>query len=173
MCNFCSTFAAEPLNFSDMKKIVLTLLTLLTTMIVTAGEQNVIAIYQTDGQVAMFAFADKPEVRYTATDLVLTTNGTAVQYPISQLKKVQFEKAEINEGLDELLADGHFSFRDGAIEIHGGKPNSMVKIFTISGALTAQYPLDSNGDGVIPTQSLRGTTYIVTAGSFSFKFMQP
>jgi len=156
-----------------MKKIVFTLISLLMALVTTAEEQNVIAIYQTDGQVAMFAFADKPEVTYTTTDLVLTTTKTMMQYPIAQLKKVQFEKADISEGLDELVADGHFSFRDGAIEIHGGKPNSMVKIFTVSGTLVAQYPLDANGEGVIPTQSLRGTTYVVTAGSFSFKFMQP
>ena len=156
-----------------MKKMVLTLISLLMTMLATAEEQNVIAIYQTDGQVAMFAFADKPAVTYTATDLVLTTTKTTMQYPIAQLKKVQFEKADISEGLDELVADGRFSFRDGAIEIHGGKPNSMVKIFTVSGMLAAQYPLDDKGDGHIPTQSLRGTTYVVTTESISFKFMQP
>ncbi len=156
-----------------MKKNALTLSFLLMAMISTAEEQNVIAIYQTDGQVALFAFADQPEVTYTATDLVLTTTQTTVQYPIAQLKKVQFEKADIGEGLDELFADGRFSFRDGAIEIHGGQPNGVVKIFTVLGTLTAQYPLDGNGEGVIPTQSLRGTTYIVTTGSFSFKFMQP
>lgn len=156
-----------------MKKMVLTLTFLLTTMIAAAEEQDVIAIYQTDGQVALFAFADQPEVTYTATDLVLTTTQTTMQYPIAQLKKVQFEKADIGEGLDELFADGRFSFRDGVIEIRGGKPNSTVKIFTVLGTLTAQYPLDDNGDGVIPTQNLRGTTYIVTTGSFSFKFMQP
>lgn len=156
-----------------MKKNALTLIFLLMAMISTAEEQDVISIYRTDGQVAMFAFADRPEVTYTATDLVLTTTQTTVQYPIAQLKKVQFEKADIGEGLDELFADGRFSFHDGVIEIHGGKPNSTVKIFTVLGTLTAQYPLDGNGEGVIPTQSLRGTTYIVTTGSFSFKFMQP
>lgn len=156
-----------------MKKIVLTLISLLVMTVATAAEQNVIAIYQTDGQVALFAFADKPEVTYTPTDLVLTTTKTTMQYPIAGLKKVQFEKADMGEGLDELLADGRFSFRDGAIEIHGGQPNATVKIYTVSGMLVAQYPLDVNGEGVISTQPFRGTTYIVTTGSFSFKFLQP
>ena len=57
-----------------MKKMVLTLISLLMTMLATAEEQNVIAIYQTDRQVAMFAFADKPAVTYTATILVLPTS---------------------------------------------------------------------------------------------------
>lgn len=157
-----------------MKRLFLIYATvLLVTISALAIEQNVVAIYQLDGQKALFAFADQPEVTYTATDLVLSTTKTTMQYPIAQLKKVQFEKADIGEALDELFVDGRFSFRDGAIEIHGGQPNSMVRIFSISGTLVTQYQLDGNGEGVIPTQSLRGTTYIVTTGSFSFKIMQP
>lgn len=157
-----------------MKRLFLIYATvLLVTISALAIEQNVVAIYQLDGQKALFAFADQPEVTYTATDMVLSTTKTTMQYPIAQLKKVQFEKADIGEALDELFVDGRFSFRDGAIEIHGGQPNSRVKIFSISGTLVTQYQLDGNGEGVIPTQSLRGTTYIVTTGSFSFKIMQP
>ena len=157
-----------------MKKFLLVTGILLAVAVrMAAVEQNVIAIYPVDGEKALFAFADRPEMTYTTTDLVLTTSKTAVQFPIAQLKKVQFETAEMPEGLDETLADERYSFRDGSIVINGGRPNALVNIYTVSGTLAAQYRLDSNGNGVIPTQSLRGTTYIVTVGSFSFKFMQP
>ena len=157
-----------------MRKIVFLFTLLLAAVLhVSAEEQNVVAVYQTDGQKALFAFADQPEVTYTATDLVLTTTKTSVQYPISQLKKLQFEMAEMPEGLDEVLADQRFSFRDGSIVIEGGEPNSLVNIYTVSGALTAQYRLDSNGDAVIPMQGLSGQPYIFANGSITFKFMQP
>ena len=55
---------------------------LMFTFSALAIEQNVVAIYQQDGQKALFAFADQPEVTYTATDLVLTTTKTSVQYSI-------------------------------------------------------------------------------------------
>ena len=157
-----------------MKRFLLFTTTVLwVTLSAFATEQNVVAIYQTDGQKALFAFADQPEVTYTTTDLVLTTTKTTVQYPISQLKKIQFEMAEMPEGIDELEEDKRFSFRDGSIVIEGGVPNSLVTIYTVSGALTAQYRLDGNGDAVIPTQGLRGNTYIFANGSITFKFMQP
>ena len=147
-----------------MKRFLLFTTTVLwVTLSAFATEQNVVAIYQTDGQKALFAFADQPEVTYTTTDLVLTTTKTTVQYPISQLKKIQYELEE----------DKRFSFRDGSIVIEGGVPNSLVTIYTVSGALTAQYRLDGNGDAVIPTQGLRGNTYIFANGSITFKFMQP
>ena len=155
-----------------MKRFLLFTTTVLwVTLSAFATEQNVVAIYQTDGQKALFAFADQPEVTYTTTDLVLTTTKTTVQYPISQLKKIQFETAEMPEGIDELEEDKRFSFRDGSIVIEGGVPNSLVTIYTVSGALTAQYRLDGNGNAVISTQGLRGNTYIFANGSITFKFI--
>ena len=155
-----------------MKRFLLFTTTVLwVTLFAFATEQNVVAIYQTDGQKALFAFADQPEVTYTTTELVLTTTKTTVQYPISQLKKLQFEKANMPEGLDEVLADQRFSFRDGSIVIEGGEPNSLVNIYTVSGALTAQYRLDSNGDAIISTQGLSGHAYILSNERFTFKFI--
>ena len=155
-----------------MKRFFLFVTTVLwVTLSAFAKEQNVIAVYQMDGQKALFAFADQPEVTYTATELVLTTTKTSVQYPISQLKKLQFEKADMPEGIDEVETDKRFSFRDGSIVIEGGQPNSLVNIYTVSGTLIAQYRLDSNGDAVISTQGLSGNTYIFANGSITFKFI--
>lgn len=155
-----------------MKKIVFLFTLLLAAVLrVSAVEQNVVAVYQLDGQKALFAFADQPEVTYTATDLTLTTTKTSVQYPISQLKKIQFETADMPEGIDEIEVTKQFTFRDGSIIIEGGEPNSLVNIYSVSGALTAQYRLDGNGDAVIPMQGLSGNAYIFANGSITFKFI--
>jgi len=154
-----------------MRKIFLSFCLLALSSWLYAVEQNVIAVYQLDGQKALFAFADQPEVTYTATDLVLTTTRTSVQYPIAQLKKLQFETVDWPEGIDEVEPDKRFSFRDGTIVIEGGQPNSLVMIYTLSGNVVAQYRLDSNGDARIPTQNLRGNTYIFANGSITFKFI--
>lgn len=158
-----------------MRKIVLLLTALLLTCVihVAAVEQNVVAIYQLDGQKALFAFADQPEVTYSATDLILTSTKTSVQYPISQLKKLAFEQADMPEGIDEVVADRRFSFRDGSIVIEGGDPNSLVTIYTASGTMAAQYRLDGSGNAIIPTQGLSGSVYILSNGSITFKFMLP
>lgn len=138
-----------------------------------ATEQNVVAIYPLQGEVAVFAFADQPEVTYTATDLVLTTTRTSVQYPISNLRKVAFERADMPESIDEIEVTKQFTFRDGQIIIEGGTPNALVNIYTIQGALVSQYRLDGDGNAAIPTTGLNGAAYILTTGSITFKFMQP
>ncbi len=155
-----------------MKRYFLFAATVLSvTLSAFAIEQNVVVIYQVDGQKAQFAFADQPEVTYTTTDLVLTSTKISVQYPISQLKKIRFETVNAEEGFDEVLVDERISFRDGSIVITGGDPNSPVNIFTVSGTLVAKYWLDGSGDGIILTQGLSGNAYILTNGSLTFKFI--
>jgi hypothetical protein len=80
--------------------------------------QNVVAIYPVQGERVLFSFASNPELSYTATELVITTAGTSVQYPINQLRSVKFEKAETAEGIDEIEVPEHFLFRGGPVGLN-------------------------------------------------------
>ena len=132
--------------------------------------QNVVAIYPVQGERVLFSFASHPELSYTATELVITTAGTSVQYPINQLRSVKFEKAEIAEGIDEIEVPEHFLFRDGQIIIEHGTPGSKVNIYNVQGMLVSQYSLDGEGNAAISTQGMTGV-YIVTNERFTFKFI--
>ena len=137
--------------------------------------QNVVAIYPVQGERVLFSFASNPELSYTATELVITTAGTSVQYPINQLMSVKFEKAETAEGIlsliDEIEVPEHFLFRDGQIVIEHGTPGSKVNIYNVQGMLVSQYSLDGEGNAAISTQGMTGV-YIVTNERFTFKFAQ-
>lgn len=168
-------------NFKTSNMRIKLLLPLLLFSVMTiAAERNVVAIYQQNGEVTLFAFADKPELSYSATHLIISTNGNSVQYPINQLKKVSFEKADIDEPIvivDNIdmpdISPQIFSFRDGQIVIEGGVPNSVVNIYTVQGTLAAQYRLDNGGNATVPTGDLRGAVYIIQNGNVTFKFVKP
>lgn len=132
--------------------------------------QNVVAIYPVQGERVLFSFASNPELSFTATELVITTAGTSVQYAINQLRSVKFEKAEIAEGIDEIEVPEHFLFRDGSIVIEHGTPGSKVNIYNVQGMLVSQYSLDGEGNAAISTQGMTGV-YIVTNERFTFKFI--
>ena len=156
-----------------MRKILLLVFSFqLSAISLMANVQNVVAIYPLQGEVALFAFADQPELTYTATDLVLTTTQTSVQFPISNLRKVAFEQADMPEGIDEVEVTKQFTFRDGQIIIEGGTPNALVNIYTIQGALVSQYRLDGSGNTAILTSGYSGAAYILSTESITFKFMQ-
>ena len=133
--------------------------------------QNVVAIYPVQGERVLFSFASNPELSFTATELVITTGSTSVQYAINQLRSVKFEKAEIAEGIDEIEVPEHFLFRNGQIVIEHGTPGSKVNIYNVQGMLVSQYNLDGEGNAAISTQGMTGV-YIVTNERFTFKFAQ-
>ena len=133
--------------------------------------QNVVAIYPVQGERVLFSFASNPELSFTATELVITTGSTSVQYAINQLRSVKFEKAETAEGIDEIEVPEHFLFRNGQIIIEHGTPGSKVNIYNVQGMLVSQYNLDGEGNAAIATQGMTGV-YIVTNEHFTFKFAQ-
>ncbi|MBO7067810.1 MAG: hypothetical protein J6W52_03905 [Bacteroidaceae bacterium] len=137
--------------------------------------QNAVAIYQVDGQVATFAFEEKPVVTYRGSELVLTTTQTCVQYPIYKLKKMEFtvdwDDPDAIEKVKET--DTQFSFRGGQLTVGRGKSGSYVYLYNLKGIKVAQYTLDENGCASIPMQALPQDIYIVKTTGFTFKFRKP
>ena len=157
-------------------KTKLTLLTLLLTIAAGLWAENAVAIHQVDGQVATFAFTEKPVVTYSGNDLVLTTTKTSVQYPIYMLKKIDFDVSfDDLTGIEsvEKKADAQFRFQDGALCISGGEPGTMVYLYNLKGIKAGQYRLDAKGSATVPMQGLGRDVYIVKTQSFTFKFRKP
>ena len=158
-----------------MKRHLLTTLVLFFTA-VASWAQNAVAIYQVDGQVATFAFTEKPVVTYSGNDLVLTTTKTSVQYPIYKLRKIDFDISfDDLTGIEDarVKSDVQFSFRGGALTVRDGEPGSQVTLYNIKGVKVAQYRLDGDGNATIPTESLGKDFYVVKSKSFTFKFRKP
>lgn len=156
-----------------MKTRLITLSLLLTFSITAMWAQNAVAIHQVDGQVATFAFTEKPVVTYSGNDLVLTTTKTSVQYPIYMLKKIDFDVSfDDLTGIEsvEKKADAQFRFQDGMISVVGGESGSQVFLYSMSGTKVGQYRLDGSGHIDIPVQHLSKGIYIIQTKHFTFKF---
>lgn len=159
-----------------MKQRILLLLFLLASVVImraatTADLKNAIVVYQKDGQVAKFAFSEKPVVTYSGNDLVLTTTKTAVHYPIYMLQKVVIDVSDaIINDVEEVKREAQFRFEGGMLVISGGDPGSTVYIYDIKGVKAGQYVLDGEGCATLPLQHLGQQLYIVKTTRFTFKF---
>lgn len=159
-----------------MKQRILLLLLLLASVVsihaaTTADTENAIVVYQKDGQVAKFAFSEKPVVTYSGNYLVLTTSKTTVQYPISMLQKVVVDVTDdIINDVEEVKRDAQFRFEGGMLVISGGDPGSTVYIYDIKGVKAGQYVLDGEGCASLPIHHLGQQLYIVKTTRFTFKF---
>ena len=158
------------------KILTLTALFMLVAIGTKCYAQNTVAIHQKDGKVTTFAFTEKPVVTYSGSDLVLSTTKTTVQYPVYLLKKLVFdvEWTKSVSHIEEIKSsDIAFSFHDGSLTISGGKPSSIVTLYSVKGVKVGQYRLDADGRANIPTQGLGRDIYIVKTNRLSFKFRKP
>lgn len=152
----------------NIRYIILTLLLALTT---GAWGQNAVAIHQIDGEVAVFAFSEKPIVTYSGNELVMTTSTTTVRFPIYKLQKLAFDiEYEDPTAIDEVEANANFDFRGETLCINGGKPGETVNIYDLKGTKIGKFRLDSEGCATIPMQNFDKQVYIVKTSKFNFKF---
>ena len=155
------------MNKCRLWRILFTLLAITVNTIAYA--QNAIVIYQRDGHVAKFAFSQKPVITYADNNLVLTTTQTSVQYPLYQLKKIDFGVADALD-VEEIKVDTKFSFRGDMLYVSGGEPGSLVLIYNLKGMMVGQYRIDDSGQATVPVQGMKNEVYIVKTKSISFKF---
>lgn len=160
-----------------MKTRRLFILLLLWLPAAGAWAQNAIAVWQSDGTVAKFAFTEKPVVTYSANELVMTTTKTSVRYPINRLQKVVFDVDENVNSVEDVKSlpsgDVKFSFRDGSLVVSGGNAGAIVNLYQFNGVFAGQFRLDGDGSVAIPTSNLSRGVYIVNTQKMSFKFYKP
>ena len=89
-------------------KLLLLLLAAVASMhaAATARTENAIVVYQKDGQVAKFAFSEKPVVTYSGNDLVLTTKEKNVMEIITKVyrqQKTHFENDNPRESIPDRI----------------------------------------------------------------------
>ena len=101
--------------------------------------------------------------------MVLTTTQTSVQYPLYQLKKIDFGVADALD-VEEIKVDTKFSFRGDMLYVSGGEPGSLVLIYNLKGMMVGQYRIDDSGQATVPVQGMKNEVYIVKTKSVSFKF---
>lgn len=154
-----------------MRKLLTTLF--LVVLATVAWAQNAVAVWQQDGKVAKFGFAEKPVVTYADNNLVIATTQTTVEYPIYLLRKISFDVDWTVDAVEEVKADVQFSFRGGALTVRDGEPGSQVILYNIKGVQVGQYRLDGDGNATIPTENLSKDFYVVKSRCFTFKFRKP
>ncbi len=130
-------------------------------------------VWKMDGSKISFLLSDEPVTTFENGNLVITTNQSVYSYPLAQMKKYTHEGQ--SEGMDNSpLAPGDILVRqnDEQLLIEGLPDNYPVTVYNMDGKQI--YSQRSIG-GQPLLVSLIGQpqgSYIITAGSTSFKFVK-
>lgn len=123
-----------------------------------------------DGEESVvFYLADRPEVTFTDSDLIVSAGERKVLYPLTSTVTFDFVEDSAVEGVDAEAAS--FSFSASEIRATGLKANEPVMFFTMSGKLVCSVSADAAGELRMATDILPKEPLIVKTNKFAYKFL--
>lgn len=137
-------------------KILFFALLLLTA--IGAQAQNTLNVYQTDGTLLCFSFADKPTTLFVDDDVIVKTDKQLLSFPFSSIDRYTFE-------------DGHDP--TGFMGIQMSDPSSEgISIYDMSGKLRKTVVPSNGNSAEIQTTDLPAGTYIIRNKDVTYKFQK-
>ncbi len=123
------------------------------------------------GERVEFYFDQKPVMTFLSEDVSIASDDKTVQYPMSDVKRVFFDK--IATGLSKTEAESVRFFFDGdMLRAEGLKPQSVLAVYTVGGSLVAKTVTASDGTARQSTAALQKGMYIVKADKVTYKFLK-
>ena len=157
------------------KQIILLIALCVTTGAMMAQEEPVqkLIVWKMDGTQLQFLLADEPVTTFENGNLVITTNQGVFSYPLAQMKKYTHEG--LPEGIDNTIAPGNILVRQNneMMLIEGLPDNMSVSVYSMDGKQIFSKRATGGQAMMISLIGQPQGTYVVNAGSTSFKFVKP
>lgn len=135
--------------------------------------RNALTIHQKDGSQFSFGFSEKPVITYTDSDLVLTTTGATVQYPLSSVAMLTFTDVGTEvEGIAADAVDTSVRMDEYTVSICGASPAKSVFLTDLSGKVLSTYETGRDGSATFSIAGLPSGTYIVRCESLTCKILK-
>ena len=119
--------------FSLVQYIVVTLLLWAGISATAVAADMQITIWKKQGGSISYALSAKPRITYHETELLLSTNGTAVTYPVADVERITFEA--VPSGINPITQQGQdhslITVTPDGIKIEGTTTKEPVKQYTI------------------------------------------
>ncbi len=153
-----------------MRRIGCFVFLFLSVITLRISAQNTLIIHQNDGSQICFGFLEKPVIKYTETDMILTTTSVVVEYPLSSISKFTFTEKETS--VSSISTDAVIPtiiLNDNIVCISGAKSNQLVSLISIDGRVISTHKTDANGLLYFSIEPLSKGIYIVKIESLICK----
>lgn len=124
---YCTPIYSSIYKFKDLSCNLLPAPNETCAMDVEFTERTTLNVHIKGGGVISYAFSERPFIKYTTKDLVLTTTKVKVIYPIAYLNKLTFsngDKSEVETVSISEVSDYIYIFSTNGILMKAIKPES-------------------------------------------------
>ena len=157
-----------------MKKLLFLLTVLLTLPIGTqqglaTDPVTTLVVLTKDKATHQFVLADKPNVTFEGTSLIVTSDKTTATFAISDIVRFTYIKSDVT-GIDELANPGTgIAYQDGVLVISQVKAGESVSVYALDGRAVQHLKAGHAGTYRLPLTSLPFGVYLVKTGTLTYK----
>lgn len=155
-----------------MKKIIILLLAFASVLTVAAKPIINLAVYAKDGLKVLYALEEKPKITFTDADLIITTKGVEVSYPLKDMARLTYENKEVTE-IKNLYDDKtSFTLNGESIIFPCLKTKDVVSLYATNGTLIFKKDISTDGEYAFSLSDVERGVYIVKVNSLTYKIMK-
>ena len=157
------------------KMIALTLMMALTATVSWAqgAVTQQLVVWLKNGQKVVHALADKPETRFNAGYLMLSTSHVSVSYPLTDVLRYTYEGNIPVVGVPTLKpGEMRVQQNDNAMAFDGLEDGTCVEVFSLDGKKLATQTARSGLKTIVSLQRHPAGTYLVKVGDATYKFVK-
>jgi len=155
-------------------KIKLLICVLLFSFVSTMANEprEILVVWAKDGSQMAYALAEKPKVSFTANDLVITTNGVDVNYPLEELARFTYEYNQTTSITNLQTNESLFILNDETLLFPALRTNSTVSVFSLNGMLIFKKTIREDGEYAFPLSNLNAGVYMVNVNGLTYKIVK-
>ena len=159
----------------NMKKILFLLMALVLQPMVARADDAAqqLVVWLKNGQKIRHDLADKPETRFNAGYLMLSTSKVSVSYPLTDVLRYTFE-GDIPVVSVPSVKPGEIrvSQNDNAMLFDGLPDGTSVEVFTLDGKKLSAQTARKGQKTLVSLQRHPAGTYLVKVGDATYKFVK-
>ena len=130
---------------------------------------DLLVVWAKDGSKPSFALSGNPKVTFTASHLVITAKDIEVEYALSNLQRLTYEKNDVTGVTD--LSNGKTAFRlqHNTLYFPFLAAQSKIALYQTNGKLVLSRTISKEGAYTISLGELNAGTYLVRIDGFTYK----
>ena len=148
-----------------MKKLILVLLTLLSTISLFADNKSLIITFN-DGTTQVFGLAELPDILMENDKMIINAGNTTIEYDLYKVKTFTFgiPSGIDNTTIQDVLMNGNKLYIPGT--------NNKIRIFSIDGKPVKLPNIQTVNANVLDLDPLPKSVYIINVNGKSVKIIK-
>lgn len=131
-----------------------------------------LVVWVKDGTKVAYALAEKPKVTFTETDLVITTYGVEVNYPLENMARFTYETNDESAIVNLQTEESPFKINGESLLFPALKANSTVSVYSLNGTQVFRKTIRQNGEYAFPLSNLNAGVYMVNVNGLTYKIIK-